>query len=351
MGNGPDFTGYNQYLNSDTQDGVQIVDGGLPGTDDDYVIIDYEQIRNSDVPAQTLVDKFTAVAEERFNELSGDITAEQVFSIADIEAARAGTPMLTEHGGGHVFDNQKILRLDPQTATLQEFASDIVGQDLPDTVFTQTEEELFALYVKEHENAHLFLDLNEAGSDYVASVRLLQERPGPETEAFLQKIADLREVAPYRAIPPVAGITALKYGYGCTTAIEAALVTKDELEGLSVEAMYDNATTYDGLNGIIGSIRPEMSIRNAMLTENPDLLRGNFNEGDVSATAQKLLDQETFEPGSKEVEILEELVDAADRIENSFGGIEETRPTAPSLDSVISNNNDSGGNDLTSGPG
>ncbi len=164
-------------------------------------------------------------------------------------------------------------------------------------------------------------------------MRLLQENPGPETQAFLQKVADLREVAPYRAIPTVAGETALKYGYSCTTAIEATIHSHDDLTELSIEQIYDNATTYDALNGRpeggVGSMRPEMTVRLAMLEQNPDLLRGNFNEGRVSETAQQLLNDEKFEPGSKEIGILEELVEASERIENSYGGIEETPTPTP----------------------
>ncbi len=165
MGNGPNFEAYKRYQDDDTQQGVAVFDGGLPGTADDYVIIDYQDIRESTIPAQTLVDRFKAVAGERFDNPYSGLTSDEVLSVEATEAARNGESILIESGGGNVYENERVLRIDTQTSTLQEFAADIVGQRLPDNVFTPEEEALFARFTEEHEKAHLFLDLDEAGSD------------------------------------------------------------------------------------------------------------------------------------------------------------------------------------------
>ena len=329
----PDFESYKRYMQMNADNPVIIVDGGKPGFDDDYITVDFNGFRGlSAEKAESLAQIFTQAAKNRYDsDIGKDIRA-------DIADARSGTKLLADTGGGINHVEQRVILIDSATASFaghleESFSRDLSGKD-------PQQQRLFGQYVREHETAHQILDLDEAGADYVASRRLLEKFPGPETEKFLQTMADTRVLWPYRSPDSIAGQVASSYGYGCSIAIEAAIAESRQGGKLTVEELHANAETYDALNshqktvameGSNNRVRPEMAVRRALLAENPDISADQYQTGSIARAADKLLKSGKFETGSVQAEILEEVSEAATRIDNVIVKMPNVVTPAPSV--------------------
>lgn len=105
------------------------------------------------------------------------------------------------------------------------------------------ERTLFTPFARHHEAAHLMLQTQEAGSDFVASVLLLREQP--ESRDMLRSMADMRLLTGM-----LLGEKDYKlYGAECHDAIEHALsLSPEKIRSLSLEEMHAIGSTFDARN-------------------------------------------------------------------------------------------------------
>ncbi len=321
MGGEPNFEAYQRYLDQNPSGPLTVIDGGQPGKRDDYIQLDYNGFRGLDKAATMgLVKRFADAAEGR---LGAGSKAELTSTMTGLaERAQKGELLMQGSGGGSSDHENRIVLMDTKTASYSGHQEFLIGSAA--SRMSATDERLYDQFMREHETAHQILDLKEAGADYVAATRLLQSNPGPETREFLQKMADLRTIGPFRASDGNAGAVMMNYGHGCATAIEAALhAPQDEIKNMPAQEMYENAQTYERINGTGGfvrndkgvTLRPEMNVRRALLDINPEMASGPYAEAKVGQTAQKLLESDKFQPGTPEHAILEDLKGAAGRMD------------------------------------
>lgn len=107
--------------------------------------------------------------------------------------------------------------------------------------FTQQDETLLKRAIFMHENAHITLGLEEAGSDFVAAVTMLRHHP--ESRSTLETLADLRAVS----VQNTASNT--KYGIECYEAIHHALaLPPEQIADMSDDEMLGMAHYFDDMN-------------------------------------------------------------------------------------------------------
>ena len=328
MPDGPNIEAYKRYLETAGFAPLTVIDGGQPGTADDYMQVNYAAFVGLDAQqTRSLVDTFARVAGDRVTidepepggptHYTQERTREK-FAQA-VSEAQSGIQQELYSGGGR--EKNGIVYMDTRTASLNEHVK-ILDPQLE--LVNPAQERLYDLFMREHESAHQFLDLNESGADYVAAARLLQTNPGPETEQFLQTICDLRTLAPYRAYDQAsAGERIIQYGAGSTAGIETLLNTpREDIARMTPEQMYEESQSFARINGREGfvraegrTMRPEMRVWEALREVNPEITGDRFAEANLAGTSQRLLDSDRFQHGSREEMILEQVRDAATRMD------------------------------------
>ncbi len=327
-----DFEAYRRYLEIKDRQAVEVIPNG-PAGQRPYIQVDYDGFRNLDAQAtQRLVDKFNRAAND------GRYDADETLNFKkDVDAAQRGVRILAENGGGLNQESQNVVLLDSKTISYRQFAAEVTARPL--TVVDAPQEKLMAAFTREHETAHQMLGLEEAGADYMASKRLLELYPGKETEGFLQQLSDLRMMGPYRAGPENVG-EAMRYGYGCSEAINSAISESRNGENFSLEENYSAAKGFDAHNGknfnvsaegYKGPVRPEMVVRKSLLEVDPSLADNVYKPGSLSGAAEKLIQSGKFETGTPMNHILEDIVGASKRIDQALDNAPpfENRMPAP----------------------
>ncbi len=337
----PNFDAYRRYTEIRDFAPVEIIEGGKPGTRDDFIQVDYNGFRGLDKAAtDRLMDKFAQVAgdgriveEDGAPALDTPQKARDVFE-SEVYLAQMDRKRLSQNGGGANMEESKIVYLDSKTISFDEYSKSLTGVSISNR--PAVDEKLFDAYTREHETAHQMLGLREAGSDYVAAVRMLQSNPGPETREFLQHVTDLRAITPFRVKDKmdstgqsdghVAQVIS-SYGYGCATAFEAALNTpQSDIEKMTPEEMYENATIYDSLNSADNKVmnengkkvRPEFIVREALLSDDDKITTAKrYEDTNMTSKTKKLIESGKFENGTPERHILEDLNAASKRMDNA----------------------------------
>ncbi|PZP54848.1 MAG: hypothetical protein DI586_08640, partial [Micavibrio aeruginosavorus] len=316
----PNFDAYRRYTEIKHFEPVEIIDGGKPGTYDDFIQVEYSGFVGLDgKKTQSLVDLFVNVADDkRTRPIENDdiITGpmSSTYSKAEtrewfqkqISEVQTGVEKHREHGGGLSDGDAGIVYVDTRSASLDGF-SKMLGKNLG--LNNPEFERLEDIFTREHEAAHQMLNLKEAGADYIAAVRLRQTNPGPETDAYLQTKADFRTLLPFRTLDNEKLVTRVtNYGYGNATGIHSALyASANEIKNMTLEEMYSLSQNYESLNGKEGnvpsgvgknSMRPEMKVWQAMQEVNPTMLSQDYKQGALASAAQKLIDNGAFLHGS-----------------------------------------------------
>lgn len=316
----PNFEAYARYTQLGQLQGVNVVEGGQKGTRDDYLIIQWDKFRGlGDKETGRLADEFMSVA--RDGRYQGDFSTDQELRdgfARQVKEVQNGEVLGKAVGGGVSSPSQKVSYLDSQGSD-RDFSSNRLfgGRIYADSA---KEKNLDALFVREHEVAHQILGLNEAGADYVAAARMRQLYPGPETDAFLQREADMRAVRPFRVQGAILVDDQKNYGAGCTDAIQAVLKTDPAKMKEAFESgdFYYDALKFDEQNERLAESRPDKNVRVALRMEKRDVFDKDYAVTDLRQTAKFLLDKGVFPKDSDEHHVLVNLEAATARADTAL---------------------------------
>ncbi len=338
----PNFDAYKTHITQKPPvEAVTITDGGQRGTRDDYITVDFDKFRSLlSKEADRLTDKFIKAASD--GRISKNVLADFESDFREnVALARSLDPALEGTSGGVVYKKSHIMMIDSWADSFIERAEGVLGgRNISEN--SANDERLNRQYLREHEVAHQMLGLDEAGADYMAAARLLQTSPGPKTEDFLQRMADLKTVSPYLSDNQRSDRLSKTYGYGCGEAIMAALGDEKNIRNISVEEMYDNAQMYDLKNTDYRSVkvdgnlvRPEIIIREDIKKINPDIQ--TYKPGDFVKAGQQILDSKAYPIGTPQHEALENAVEAFQRIDKAVTEMPPLVPvkSAPALQPTI----------------
>ena len=252
---GADFQAFDRYRTMRPNEGSSITvvpkTNPAPGEFPQYMMIDVRALSlqdNSTADATRLRNymlEARELAEENRNQLARRPELPPIPSVREIERnldlLRTNEDPLYTTGGG-VAMGGLISLIDSRSSSLQNrleevFPSDEIKQ------FSARDEANFDIYVRHHEAAHMILDLEEPGSDFVGAVMLLKEHP--EARDMLRTVADLRMVEGV-----MHGENAYsKYGIECTAAIEAALnLSPERIRSMSTAEAYRLGKRFDDMN-------------------------------------------------------------------------------------------------------
>lgn len=263
----PDFSAFQQYLNTDWNRGTPFV--VIPATgrySPNYLIINAaqynsapasgatpEQIKKQDATRaeinQALLTHFSQTM-NKFELAAGKGEAYDrtlaIFSKHHHGISEwLANPEKLGGNSGRSFSQYSVFLYNDKVSSLElntrENAPDAAAKSKRNA-FTSADEYFFDRAVRHHEAAHMMLDLNEAGADFVSAALLLKENPN--SEKALRARMDIRNVS----WPLAEDTDDARHGMECAMAINYALnMNRDELKNMTWQQIYDTAKFFDRL--------------------------------------------------------------------------------------------------------
>ena len=305
-----DFAAYKKFTEMTRHDAVVVMPAGDPGdTRDDFVMVNWDEFRKAD-PGHTseFARSFaTAMAGRQYE---GETVESRLNTfMARVNYAQKGGDMQVPDGGGTAEPDMRVFYFDAQTNALTKSSKELYGTAIKASARS---EELYDIWTREHEAAHLFLDMDEAGADYVASMRLRMTHPGAETDALLRRIADERTLAIFRTEDLS---EENKYTFACTLAIEEALKTKiPKGKIFSGEELQKTGTNFDIKNDEMKQSRIDLQVVERLREVAPGTADKDFVKSDLAGAGRALIKSGEYDDWRIEHEILSGMVQSADRV-------------------------------------
>jgi hypothetical protein len=332
MEKGVDFAAYKKFTEMTRHDAVVVMPAGdAVDVRDDFVMVNWDEFRKAD-PAHTsqFARSFaTAMAGRQYERET--VESRLNTFMARVAYAQKGGDMQVSDGGGTAEPDMRVFYFDAQTNSLIKSSKELYGTAIKASARS---EELYDIWTREHEAAHLFLDMDEAGADYVASMRLRMTHSGAETDALLRRIADERTLAIFRTENTK---EENPYTYACTQAIEEALKTKLPKGKLfSGEELQKTGTNFDIKNDEMKQSRVDFQVVERLRDVSPGTADKDFMRSDLAASGRALIKSGEYDDWRIEHEILSGMVQSADRVTGAIKAQEAAVPSGVVKQAVLS---------------